>query len=79
MPDLFPRILFVACNLGLFLPVLQGAKRTLTKRDEWANKIRKIVSPPDMLHEDGTINQAFFKPKKVSSRTALAISRSSSR
>jgi hypothetical protein len=52
--------------------VLQGAKRTPTERDEWANKIRKIVSPPDMLNEDGTINQAFFKPKKVS-RTALAI------
>ncbi|QDZ24136.1 hypothetical protein A3770_12p66540 [Chloropicon primus] len=35
------------------------------QRKEWACALRKLLSPPDMLHEDGTIKQVYFRPKKV--------------
>ena len=34
-------------------------------RVAWANKTRLAVTRPDALHDDGSINQMFFKPKKV--------------
>jgi len=34
-------------------------------RVEWANKMRQLVSPAEALNEDGSLNQDFFKPKKV--------------
>jgi len=34
-------------------------------RVEWANRMRQLVTPSDALHEDGSLNQDFFKPKKV--------------
>ena len=42
------------------------ARRTpLDPRIAWANSIRKIVTRPDAINEDGSLNQQFFKPKKV--------------
>jgi len=35
------------------------------QRKEWAARLRQLLSPPGMLNEDGTIDQSFFKPKKV--------------
>jgi hypothetical protein len=32
---------------------------------EWANRMRQQFSPKDMCHPDGSINQEFFKPKKI--------------
>eukprot|EP00192_Tetraselmis_astigmatica_P014485 CAMPEP_0117651266 /NCGR_PEP_ID=MMETSP0804-20121206/1998_1 /TAXON_ID=1074897 /ORGANISM="Tetraselmis astigmatica, Strain CCMP880" /LENGTH=159 /DNA_ID=CAMNT_0005457227 /DNA_START=248 /DNA_END=723 /DNA_ORIENTATION=- len=43
----------------------ESAKRVWSERQEWANKLRKVLSPAGMLLEDGSINQVFFKPKKV--------------
>ena len=34
-------------------------------RIEWANRMRLAVTRPDALHEDGSIDQSFFKPKRV--------------
>ena len=34
-------------------------------RIAWANSIRKIVTRPDALNDDGSLNQQFFKPKRV--------------
>ena len=31
----------------------------------WSNEMRLQFSPPEMCHEDGSINQDFFKPKKI--------------
>lgn len=32
---------------------------------EYAMHMRRLFSPPSMLHPDGSINQEFFRPKKV--------------
>ena len=32
---------------------------------QWVKDMRKLLSPPEMINEDGTVNQDFFKPKKV--------------
>jgi hypothetical protein len=32
---------------------------------EYATRMRQLFSPPGMLHADGSINQDFFRPKKV--------------
>jgi hypothetical protein len=32
---------------------------------EYATHMRRMFSPPGMLQPDGSIDQAFFKPKKV--------------
>ncbi|CAL8462744.1 g2277 [Coccomyxa elongata] len=34
-------------------------------RIQWVKDLRRILSPPDMIAEDGSVNQEFFKPKKV--------------
>lgn len=34
-------------------------------RIAWANEVRKVVTRGDALNEDGSLNQQFFKPKKV--------------
>jgi hypothetical protein len=34
-------------------------------RKEWAMKLRKVFSPKDMLHPDGSINQDYFKPPSM--------------
>lgn len=34
-------------------------------RIQWANAMRLAVTRPDALNADGSINQMFFKPKKV--------------
>lgn len=34
-------------------------------RIQWAKDMRKLLSPPNMILEDGSVNQEFFKPKKV--------------
>lgn len=34
-------------------------------RVAWANEMRKVVTRPDALNDDGSLNQQFFKPKKV--------------
>lgn len=34
-------------------------------RLEYATRMRQLFSPPGMLHPDGSINQDFFRPKKV--------------
>jgi len=44
-----------------FLPLPDHKKQ----KTEWAARLRQILSPPDMLNEDGTIKQDYFKPKKV--------------
>lgn len=31
------------------------------ERVEWTKKMRLLVSPPEILEEDGTINQGWFK------------------
>ena len=41
------------------------AEPPLDPRIAWANSIRKIVTRPDAINEDGSLNQQFFKPKKV--------------
>ena len=41
------------------------AEAPLDPRIAWANSIRKIVTRPDAINEDGSLNQQFFKPKKV--------------
>jgi hypothetical protein len=38
---------------------------TLDPRTAWANAARKVVTRADALHADGSLNQQFFKPKKV--------------
>lgn len=40
-------------------------------RVEWAKQMRLAFSPGGMLFEDGTINQAFFKPKMVRGSSQL--------
>lgn len=40
-------------------------------RIEWAKQMRLAFSPGGMLFEDGTINQAFFKPKMVRGSSQL--------
>ena len=44
---------------------LAPAEPPLDPRIAWANFIRKIVTRPDAINEDGSLNQQFFKPKKV--------------
>ena len=39
-------------------------------RIAWANSMRLTVTRPDALNDDGSINQQFFKPKKVVFETA---------
>ena len=39
-------------------------------RIAWANEVRKVVTRPDALNDDGSLNQQFFKPKKVVFATA---------
>ena len=34
-------------------------------RHAWMLEMRRTFSPPGMLNEDGSINQEFFKPKRV--------------
>ena len=34
-------------------------------RTAWANRMRLAVTRPDALNEDGSIDQSFFKPKRV--------------
>jgi 5'(3')-deoxyribonucleotidase len=34
-------------------------------RIAWANEARKVVTRADALNDDGSLNQQFFKPKKV--------------
>tara|TARA_B100001758_G_scaffold39995_1_gene31082 strand:+ start:523 stop:1005 length:483 start_codon:yes stop_codon:yes gene_type:complete len=34
-------------------------------RVAWANAMRLVVTRKDAIHDDGSIDQAFFKPKKV--------------
>lgn len=38
---------------------------TRSERVEWANRLRLAVSPPEALKGDGTIDQRFFKPRRV--------------
>lgn len=35
------------------------------ERIEYATQMRQLFSPPGMLHQDGSIIQEFFRPKKV--------------
>lgn len=35
------------------------------QRRDYAMHMRRLFSPPGMLHPDGSINQEFFRPKKV--------------
>ena len=48
-------------DLSEFLPLPDHKKQ----RQEWAAAMRQLFSPPEMNNKDGTINQDFFKPKKV--------------
>ena len=45
--------------------VLQFSPTEAEQRVQWAKDMRRALSPPDMLHEDGSVKQEFFKPKKV--------------
>ncbi len=44
-----------------FLPLPDHKKQ----KTEWAARLRQVLSPPDMLNDDGTIKQDYFKPRKV--------------
>lgn len=44
-------------------PPMQG--RTDAEKIDWVIEMRRKFSPEGMLNEDGTINQDFFKPKRV--------------
>jgi hypothetical protein len=37
----------------------------LAEKVVWAASMRRQFSPEGMCHEDGSINQDFFKPKKI--------------
>lgn len=39
--------------------------RILAEKAAWAANMRKMFSPEGMCNEDGSINQDFFKPKKI--------------
>lgn len=47
------------------MPQAQQPDALQDGRVEWAKQMRLAFSPGGMLLEDGTINQAFFKPKTV--------------
>eukprot|EP00873_Tetraselmis_striata_P003650 jgi/Tetstr1/423914/TSEL_014537.t1 len=51
--------------VGETVVAAQPAGQQVSERDAWANKMRRLLSPPGMLAEDGSINQDFFKPKRV--------------
>lgn len=55
------------------LAVTMTATATVRAEDArvtWANAMRRCVTRPDAIHADGSIDQAFFKPKKVVFETA---------
>lgn len=37
----------------------------LSRNIAWSNEMRRLFSPPGMCNPDGSINQDFFKPKKI--------------
>lgn len=37
------------------------------QRVQWVRDMRKLLSPPEMIQADGSVNQDFFKPKKATS------------
>ena len=43
------------------------------ERVEWTKKMRLLVSPPEILDEDGTINQEWFKYVNGSSFSSLRL------
>lgn len=48
------------CYVGLQLTTSEAGKRL-----QWVKDMRKMLSPPEMIKADGSVNQDFFKPKKV--------------
>ena len=42
-----------------------SAEDIMAEKIAWAAKMRQLLSPEGMCHEDGSINQDFFKPKKI--------------
>lgn len=44
---------------------LQQAPASGDARLQWVQEMRRHFSPPDMIAEDGSIRQEFFKPKHV--------------
>ena len=48
------------CYYGLQLSTSEAEKRV-----QWVKDMRKLLSPPEMINPDGSVNQDFFKPKKV--------------
>ena len=45
--------------------VVASPAAAVDPRVAWANEMRKVVTRADALNEDGSLNQQFFKPKKV--------------
>lgn len=50
-----------AMETGTTTPATEAAD----PRIAWANRMRLAVTRPDALREDGSIDQSFFKPKRV--------------
>jgi len=46
---------------------LGGQQQQVSQQEQvaYAIHMRQLFSPPGMLHDDGSINQEFFRPKKV--------------
>jgi hypothetical protein len=53
-----------------YLPPPQVSSSEAEERVQWARDMRRLLSPPDMLLADGSVNQEFFKPKKVPAMVA---------
>jgi hypothetical protein len=34
-------------------------------REQWANRLRLLLSPKDSINADGSVKQEFYKPKKI--------------
>jgi hypothetical protein len=42
-----------------------SSENMMAEKVAWAAKMRQQFSPEGMCNEDGSINQDFFKPKKI--------------
>ena len=56
----------------LYVLCLQLSSSEAEKRLQWVRDTRKVLSPPEMISPDGSVNQDFFKPKKVICRTSTS-------
>ena len=55
------------CQYVKTRPWVQLSDSEAEKRVQWVKGMRKVLSPPEMINADGSVNQDFFKPKKVQS------------